>query len=585
MPRFVPDAGGLNAPTTRYDRSINRKTVWPCMDRQDASVNHRLENRIAMNPLFRRALSFWSCAYLSTAISAGVFVWVVGHRGIYLYDQSGVFDGAWRMVQGQVMYRDFYAPYGPMVFWIQSLFFRLAGVDYSSMVLSAAVVNGVAVLCVIWLVRRLFPGSLHRPTAIAAGMVTAVWFQAPSGTLWFEQTSFCFNLFALILLIETGFRTARTAVYLRLVAGCSLALAVLSKQSAGLVLLPVPVGAAVIISFPDWRKTFTALLQLSAGILLVAVMFFIWLWGFSSLPGFWQSVVVTSRVLAGTRIARANSLTSLLLLEQTLPYVRVALAAFVVFALSRGAFTTPHRLLVSWILLSYIFLQNIFASITLNDVANSVGYLGLINGLAFGLFSRVFWKKRRESDRPLKYWAMAAVPVLIAVLLFYRPTLRGWRTSAWRTVQQFDRNATFDERLQVAGASRVMWGEPTIMDDLTVTRQDFENVNAYLSESNATFYVFPYSTLLYGLHKKPSPQPYVYFMPDHSFLMSDIAQVGTKIVESLQKNNVTVIVLEQSSSFHNEDLLRQMPDLSTWLRSRFQKTREFGYYQVWTLRN
>ena len=62
------------------------------------------------------------------------------------------------------------------------------------MVLAGAVVNGVAIICVMWLIRRLFPGPLHRLTAIGAGLVTAVWFQAPFGTLWYEQTGFCFNL-------------------------------------------------------------------------------------------------------------------------------------------------------------------------------------------------------------------------------------------------------------------------------------------------------------------------------------------------------------------------------------------------------
>jgi 4-amino-4-deoxy-L-arabinose transferase-like glycosyltransferase len=214
-----------------------------------------------MNPLFRRALSFWFWAYLSTATLGAIIVWVVGHRGIYLFDQSGVFDGAWRMVQGQVLYRDFYAPYGPIVFWIQSLFFRLAGVDFSSMVLSAAVINSVAIVCVIWLIRRLFPNPLHRPTAIAAGLLTAVWFQAPFGTLWFEQTSFCFNLVAMVLLVETGFWSERTAVYLRVAAGCSLAISVLSKQSAGVVLLPVPLGVVVITCLTGRRQILGPLLQ------------------------------------------------------------------------------------------------------------------------------------------------------------------------------------------------------------------------------------------------------------------------------------------------------------------------------------
>src|SRR6202047_5400120 len=176
---------------------------------------------LRMNPLLRKAPGFWSLAYLSTAMTGGIIVWIVGHRGIYLDDQSGVFDAAWRILQGQVLYRDFYAPYGPIVFWIQAIFFRLAGVDYSSMVLSAAAINSIAILCVIWVIRRFLPNPLHRPTAIVAGLLTAVWFQAPSGTLWFEQTSFCFNLIAMALLVEAGFRSERTADYLRIAAGCS----------------------------------------------------------------------------------------------------------------------------------------------------------------------------------------------------------------------------------------------------------------------------------------------------------------------------------------------------------------------------
>jgi hypothetical protein len=72
-------------------------------------------------------------APIATAVFGGLVVWVVGHRGIFFLDQAGMFDGAWRLMQGQVLYRDFYTPYGPMTFWIQWLFFRIAGVDFSSM--------------------------------------------------------------------------------------------------------------------------------------------------------------------------------------------------------------------------------------------------------------------------------------------------------------------------------------------------------------------------------------------------------------------------------------------------------------------
>src|SRR5690349_18534714 len=67
-----------------------------------------------------------------------VWVWEVGHRGLFMLDQSIVFDGAWRMVQGQVPYRDFVMPFGPVTFALCALMFRVAGVDFSTLVLTAA---------------------------------------------------------------------------------------------------------------------------------------------------------------------------------------------------------------------------------------------------------------------------------------------------------------------------------------------------------------------------------------------------------------------------------------------------------------
>ena len=49
-----------------------------------------------------------------------------------------------------------------------------------SMVMAGAVVNAIAVTCVIWILRRLAPAPAHRLTALAGGFLTAMWFGAPS---------------------------------------------------------------------------------------------------------------------------------------------------------------------------------------------------------------------------------------------------------------------------------------------------------------------------------------------------------------------------------------------------------------------
>ena len=83
----------------------------------------------------------WACA--AVTVFAAVFVWFAGHRGVFLLDQSIMFDGALRVYQGQVQYRDFVSTFPPLTFGIQALFFRLMGVDFSAMVLAAAVSNAI----------------------------------------------------------------------------------------------------------------------------------------------------------------------------------------------------------------------------------------------------------------------------------------------------------------------------------------------------------------------------------------------------------------------------------------------------------
>jgi len=538
----------------------------------------------------------WVCAYTATAILAAWVVWVVGHRGVFLCDQSGMFDAAWRLVQGQVIYRDFYAPYPPVTFFIQSLFFRFAGVDFSSMVLAAAVVNALAAVCVMRIIRRLLPDSQFRPAALAGGIVTAVWFQAPFGTLWFEQTSFLFNLIALTLLVETAYSSDHASVYLRVIAGSSLALSILCKQNAGALLLPGPVGAAVILCAPHWRKMGRALLEISTGMLIVFALFFAWLVLFSSPSGFWHSTVVMSGDLAASRMRRLSPLTDILRVKKTWPYIRKAVGIIFIFAISRVAFRSQlskiNVAVICWVVLAFSFLQNIFSALTANEIEDTVSYLGLLYGTALGLCFPAIWKPKFAVHRGITFLGSALLLLVGTYYLVGTPTVDGWDVSSTRIVQQFDIKTRFTERVNVPGASRLVWGDPTLVGPygpegdsrIKLTRQDFENVNAWLSKANKNFFVFPDSTLLYGLHHKVSPQPWLYFFPGHSFRLADLPQMDGVILRDLRAKQVQVIVLEKISFLRNHELLSKLPQLEAWIHHGFEKTAEFGIYEIWTLR-
>ncbi len=175
---------------------------------------------------------------LLAAFSVG-WVWHVGHRGLFVLDESIVFDGAWRMAQGQVPYRDFYLPFGPLCFVLPALLFHYLGASFSSLVGAACVLSlfgtGLATRVCLQL-------SGSRALALLGGALTAVWFQAPFGVPWMEQTAFFFDLLALAAVVESRLRTSGQLGWAAL-GGVASALAVLSKQNAGGLFVLVLVGA------------------------------------------------------------------------------------------------------------------------------------------------------------------------------------------------------------------------------------------------------------------------------------------------------------------------------------------------------
>jgi len=129
--------------------------------------------------------------------------------------------------------------------------------------------------------------------------------------------------------------------------------------------------------------------------------------------------------------------------------------------------------------------------------------------------------------------------------------------------------------------SRLRWGDPTIVGPSKITRVDFEKLNSWLDEVDSNFAVFADATILYGLHRRISPHPWLYFIRDHSFLMSDIAQVDVILLNSLIKNDVKVLVLEKVSGAEDVKVLELMPRLQEWIHGHFHKTVEFGIYEIW----
>jgi len=517
----------------------------------------------------------WACAALTAF--AGVFVWFVGHRGVFLLDQSIMFDGAWRVYQGQVQYRDFISTFPPLPFAIQALVFGLTGVNFSAMVFAAAVLNAVATLCVVWIVDRLVPEQ--RAIAWIAGLLTAVWFQAPFGTLWFEQTAFCFNVLSVALLLKAWGARGSTAIGYRIGVGVLLAASLLCKQNAGAEFLPIAFGVAI-LPFVGWKqKALRSALEVIVGMALGAAIFATWLCIFSSPSEFWKEYVVMARQIGSDRAGFIGLLFAIFPLSLTWPFVIAALGILAAaFSKSRTASMPPvNRVLVIWLVVGCAYYQNLFKLHTDNEIGNAVPFLGLIYGLSFA----VFWKYMVLAETSRTEWLKRAFFVALAfVVLGYR-VVDGFNTAWSRSVQEFEPEAAFNRHLNVPGLARVLWGEPTRYGERSIIEgRDFEALNIWLAHTQANFFVFPDSTMLYGLQGRVSPQPWLYFSPGHSFLIEDLPKVDAAVVDSLQKNNVRVIVLEKDSWVLNHNLWKQMPKLKAWIETDFEKVKDFGIYEV-----
>jgi len=517
----------------------------------------------------------WACAGAVTF--AVMFVWFAGHRGVFLLDQSIMFDGAWRIYQGQVPYRDFLSAFPPVPFLIQSLFFRLMGVSFSAMVLGGAVVNGFATLCVMWIIRRLVPDQ--PVAALAGGLITAVWFQAPFGTLWFEQTAFFVNLLALVLLVTCLGAGPTAAIACRVGAGVLLSVSLLCKQNAGADFVPL---ALAISAVPQWdrkAKAVRSVIEVLVGMALGASIFALWLWIFSSPATFWKLYVVMAKQIGSDRSGIMGTLGAMFPLLMTWNFVIVALLIFAVgFTKTRVAYMpAATRNLIMWIVVGCAFYQNLFKMHTDNEVENSVAFVGLIYGLSFG----VFWKHAVVAETPRTDRVKWALFLSIGFLILGYPVYRGAKVSWTRGVQQFEGGAVFTDYVQVPRMARVVWGEPTpYSKESTVTRADFEGLNAWLSEKQSNFFVFPDSTMLYGLQGRVSPQPWLYFSPGHSFLMDELPHVDEILVSELKRNDVRAIVLEKDSWVKNQNLWKSMPKLSAWIEDEFEKVKDFGIYEA-----
>jgi hypothetical protein len=540
-------------------------------------------------------------AIAGVAILAFVLTLKTGMRGFYAFDQSIVFDGSYRVLSGQIPYKDFVMPFGPMVFWLHALFFRLLGVTYFAYVFGSATINVLATLVAITMVRILLPSG--RALSYAAGVLTAVWFYPPFGTPWVDQTAFFFSMLgigAVAGAVLAGPQRSRYREALLAAGGLVAFVVFISKQNAGAFMLPVYPLLILAAYLPDYRTTLRRLATFVAALGASVAGFALWLAAVSNpgnfvryavqlasdlgerrLTAFWQDWLGIRKPFFGGRgpmSVRVIIVASLL----------AALVMLVVacWRLRRNP-TGSRRLLVASLVGVYLALfQHVFINTTLNQPENGFAFLGIILAIGAGLLLELPQPHslnirplaRGSKPRPVM---VAAVGVAVAVAVLVG-SVSGVRVSMSRVVMDVLRSPAFFEPIKEDGLRGLRWGEPTRMGGYSIEGKEVVDLLAYLKQRRENFFIFPDFTIMYGLAGVPSPQPVLWFHEGVTYPKGAYdAALDRWVVDDLRRNNVRVVVIEQVAWFNTGKRLDAFPQMKAYIYNNFVRIGQIGIFALY----
>lgn len=554
----------------------------------------------------------WIVLPLIGLLSAGL-TWVAGRRGLFALDQSILFDGGHRVLCGQVPFRDFVTPVGPVSLWLQGAFFALFGVGWRGYLLSAALLDAVAVAVAFLVVRRLFPGEIWAPLVAAAG--TGVWFLPPSGTPWIDSVAFLLSLLALLAMLrvwgghDEGRRSGQPWRGRKGAAAMAGALSVatfLTKQNAGLVtllLLAVPTAIAGIETRQVERRRSgdgsarlsreivvgVGALALGAGI--TAAGFLLWLALVADPELFLRHVLRLPAATGWERLGEQPGRALLTALTGAGPRpVRGLLLLAVVPALAVFFSARRQRLFPAAMMTVGLFgAQNLFLATANNQPEISLPFAGLLvalgGRLSWGLACSAGEAPSRVGER------LAVVAGAVGLVLL---VATGAHTALSRRVHDvFPPGTRFSRPLAVAGLEPLRWGEPTRLraggdeadgpgghrKTVDVRAAHLEGLVDRLRQDGRPFFVFPDWTLLYGVVGVPSPQPLLWFHPGLTYPRGGDPGLDRWIVRELERHGVATVVLEEVSWLGTEPRLDDFPLLRTWIQRCFVERDRWGLFR------
>jgi hypothetical protein len=517
-----------------------------------------------------------------------------GPIGFFPWNQSIVFDGGWRILCGQVPYREFTLPNAIVPSVMQAGFFACLGVNWGSYVLHAALMNGIFCIVTFWFLRAF---GLGVGMCFFYALLTSIFFYPPSGTPYMDQHAFLFSILGLTCLFWSE-RVSRQGLSNLLLVSMppALILAYFSKQIPTIFF----VAFAILYLFVNRGKyskqaKYLLLGSTIASVLTSALIF--WLWGsrwdlmrlyLFELPGslgverfihiihrqevqaFFQ--VAASWQFLGILIFCATALVAYIWYHSTkesrkilgrfssilLVILAVGISIiswyawkvisisiiqtvmfYLVYSSKKSRLTSQARKTL-WMSETFVIIGLLFISLAYTITANGLPWIML----AVGLVHSVLLQSSIGTAALKKLLAFALIVFALFDAIWFNLRINEPRSVLLLTQKELDNPHI---AATIPGPLEAMEGP--VFHKYRFTVRDLSVLAKYLSEQEGNFWYFGNASIIYGASRKPSVDPALWYHfgltipPQGSIAFEEYQE---RLLSAFKKFNVKHIVIEDT---------------------------------------
>lgn len=553
----------------------------------------------------------------------GIFIFGVllvlkyGRIGFMPYDESIAFDGGWRVLSGQVPYRDFSTPDGVTVMLMQAAFFKLFGITWLAYVLHAAIINGLFGLIAYSFLRYF---EISRPLSLWYAALSVVVFYAPFSTPFRDQHAFFFSLAMLAAgFWSTKIKNKKVGTFLLVGVPWLGTVALLAKQIP--TLLVVPLLLMVLLKDRVQRKRIVKLILGSCAVVVmvlvvlgqmihVDVHMFLRDYIERPLQEMDSRATKFEQAATGDQIAIANFLAkgSAFWYERYpystedksywmfMSYGGIQLLLFL-YAVWRIGSKVSKRIAnkknkdvdesnmeqIVFVATCLMIVQIIFIGITANLRENGLALLFIIVGLWHEIMLR--WTKSLEKKCNIK---TAPLVVLVTILFlgisFRDGVLFNVNVNKTRVAQDVaPKNPVIEQpfKSKIPALEFMDWKEGNIFQQ-GMTPEDIVGVYEFLTQHKGNFLLLGNASILYGITGRPSVNPALWF---HQGLTvpkpytPEFSKYESALLDNVKKYSVKYVIVEDSAKQWG-NWLNPLPKLARHMKTNTCGETHYGVFEI-----